>query len=283
MGSFRSLVVLLVSMSMLVICANADLYDLFTTWSPGNVRWLDDGKSATISLTEGSSAGVSSKDKFIFGTFGAWIKLPPFDSAGTVTTFYLTSPHPGQCEFDFEFLGNKSGEPFLVHTNVFVDGVGGREQQTFFPPGFDPTADFHFYSFDWTADHVVFRIDNQPIREFKNLANEIPNFQFCKSKPMGLYFSIWDGSSWATRGGQDPIDYIKAPFTATYKDFVMDGCMGDATTCQRNSRAHGPACTADEVNHMKSIRWSKERVKYNYCDDKERYPNAPPECAYNAM
>ncbi|KAG0602556.1 hypothetical protein M758_10G022700 [Ceratodon purpureus] len=286
MGSFGGLAFIVLVMSA-VVCVNGNLYDEFSTWSPGNVRWLADGKSVSISLDQASSAGVSSNTKYVYGTFGAWIKLPPFDSAGTVTTFYLSSPFPSQCEFDFEFLGNKSGQPFLLHTNVFVDGVGGREQQIFFPDGFDPTADFHFYSFDWTADSVVFRVDNQPIREFKNLAGQVPNFTFCKTKPMGLFFSIWDGSSWATRGGQDKIDFSHAPFTATYTNFVMDGCVAtgqaDAQACQSDRRAHSSALTTQEVAGMESIRSNPARVKYNYCDDRNRYPTAPPECAYNAM
>lgn len=282
MGSFSGVPIMALLLTM-VVCSNANLGDDFTTWSSGNVQWLADGKSAEISLTASSSAGCSSKDSWVFGTFGAWIKLPPADSAGTVTTFYLSSPAPGQCEFDFEFLGNKSGEPFLLHSNVFVDGVGGREQQIYLPGGFDPSAAFHYYSFQWTADSVVFRVDGQPIREFKNLATQVPDFKYCTQKPMGLYYSIWDGSKWATRGGQDPVNYNDAPFTAAYTNFVLDGCMAGAAACQSDSHAHGAALTSEEVAQMQSIRSNKSMVKYNYCDDSNRYPTAPPECAYNAM
>ena len=56
-------------------------------------------------------------------------------------------------EFDFEFLGNTSGEPYAVQTNVYSKGVGNREQRLFL--WFDPTADFHSYSFLWNRHQVM--------------------------------------------------------------------------------------------------------------------------------
>lgn len=37
-----------------------------------------------------AAAGASSKSSWLFGGFGAWMKLPANNSAGTVTTLYVS-------------------------------------------------------------------------------------------------------------------------------------------------------------------------------------------------
>jgi xyloglucan:xyloglucosyl transferase len=56
-------------------------------------------------------------------------------------------------ELDFEFLGNVSGEPYLLQTNIFTNGTGYKEQRIYL--WFDPTADFHTYTISWTKDAVL--------------------------------------------------------------------------------------------------------------------------------
>ncbi|KAK9725820.1 hypothetical protein RND81_05G171900 [Saponaria officinalis] len=235
------------------------------------------GKLLSLSLDKFSGAGFRSKKDYLFGRVDMEMKLVPGDSSGTVTTFYLTSDQSTgrHDEIDFEFLGNVSGQPYTVHTNVFSQGKGDREQQ--FHLWFDPTLNFHTYSIVWNTRLIMFLVDNTPIRVFRS--NEDMGVPFPRNQPMKIQCSLWS-ADWATQGGLVKTDWNKAPFVAYYRNYNIDGCEGmSGKSACANSPGSWRTHDLDAFGRRR-LRWVQTNYMiYNYCKDTKRYPQGPPkEC-----
>lgn len=253
--------------------------DFRITWADSHILQLQGGTAIQLILDQSSGCGFASKYQYLFGRVSMKIKLVAGDSAGTVTAFYMNSDTDTiRDELDFEFLGNRSGQPYTVQTNIYAHGKGDREQRVNL--WFDPSADFHEYSITWSHCRIIFAVDLVPIRVYKNnLAKGIP---YPKSQPMGVYSTLWEADDWATRGGLEKIDWSKAPFYAYYKDFDIEGCpVPGPASCPNNPNNwwEGPACRDLSPDETKRYRWVRENhLIYDYCTDKLRYPVTPPEC-----
>ncbi|CAJ2649740.1 unnamed protein product [Trifolium pratense] len=235
------------------------------TWGDGRAKILDNGQLLTLSLDKASGSGFQSKNEYLFGNIDMQLKLVPGNSAGTVTAYYLSSKGSNWDEIDFEFLGNVSGEPYILHTNVFSQGKGNREQQFYL--WFDPTADFHTYSILWNPQRIIFSVDGTPIREFKNM--ESKGVAFPKNQPMRIYSSLWNADDWATRGGIVKTDWTNAPFTASYRNFNADASSSNAWYSQQ----------LDSTSQQRLSWVQKNYMIYNYCNDTKRFPQGlPTEC-----
>ena len=70
-----------------------------------------------------------------------------------VGTMQLSSQNAEHDEIDFEFLGNRTGQPYILQTNVFTGGKGDREQRIYL--WFDPTKEYHRYSILWNLYQIV--------------------------------------------------------------------------------------------------------------------------------
>nr|AII99393.1 xyloglucan endotransglucosylase/hydrolase2 [Dianthus caryophyllus] len=258
----------------------ANFYSEFDiTFGDGRARLLNNGDDLTLSLDKYSGSGFRSKNEYLFGKIDMQIKLVPGNSAGSVTTYYLSSLGPTHDEIDFEFLGNVTGEPYTLHTNVFAQGKGNREQQ--FHLWFDPTTEFHTYSILWNPQRIVFSVDGVPLREFKNM--ESKGVSFPKSQPMRVYSSLWNADDWATQGGRVKADWSKAPFVASFKKYNANACVwgSGSSTYKSGSRSRSNWLTEElDSAGLERMKWvQKNYMVYNYCADVQRFPQGlPTEC-----
>ena len=112
-----------------------------------------------------------------------------------------------------------------------------------------------------------FYIDETPIREV--VRSERMGLQF-PSKPMSLYATIWDGSSWATSGGRYKVDYKYAPYVAQFTDLLL----------QPDHQSAGETMSSVQRAAMERVR--ARYMTYGYCYDRDRYPAPLPECKVGA-
>ncbi|XP_050219659.1 probable xyloglucan endotransglucosylase/hydrolase protein 26 [Mercurialis annua] len=253
-------------------------------WGAQHSAVLGNGDELQLVLDQTSGSGIKSKQSFLFGSIQMLIKLVSGNSAGTVTAYYVSSTGDRHDEIDFEFLGNVSGQPYIIHTNIFTQGNGSREQQ--FYPWFDPTAAFHNYTIHWNPSAVVWYVDSIPIRVYRNYENE--GIGYPNKQGMRAYSSLWNADNWATRGGLVKIDWNSAPFIARYRTFRGRACKWNGpvsiNTCAATTPANwwtSPVYSQLSVAKLGQLKWVRDNYMiYNYCTDTKRYNGqVPPECS----
>lgn len=278
------LFLLLVATFLVNASAGNFMKDFEITWGDTRANVLENGNSLSLTLDKSSGSGFRSKYEYLFGKIDMQLKLVAGNSAGIVTAYYLSSLGSTHDEIDFEFLGNLSGDPYILHTNIFTQGKGNREQQFYL--WFDPTKDFHTYSLLWNPKSIIFSVDGRPIREFKNL--ESKGVPFPKNQAMRIYSSLWNADNWATRGGIVKTDWTNAPFISSYRNFNAKACIwtSSGSSCSSNKSPSSSSTSQSWLREsldstgMNKIRWvQKHYMIYNYCTDIKRFPQGfPAEC-----
>ncbi|XP_059308510.1 probable xyloglucan endotransglucosylase/hydrolase protein 33 isoform X2 [Lycium ferocissimum] len=232
-----------------------------------NVRLTNNGSSADLILDKSSGSGLVSRDKYYYGFFNAALKLPANFTSGVVVAFYRRS--------------------WVLQTNLYGNGSVGSGREEKFYLWFDPTQDFHEYTILWNKHHIVFLVDNVPIRE---VVHNTAISSVYPSKPMSIFATIWDGSEWATHGGKYPVNYTYAPFVTSLKGVELEGCVSQQndTSCtnKRSTSSLDPVDGEEFVKlsqqQMIGLEWARRKhMFYSYCQDTKRYKVLPPECTAN--
>lgn len=107
------------------------------------------------------------------------------------------------------------------------------------------------------------------------------------SKPMSLYATIWDGSTWATEGGRYKANYKYSPFVAEFSDLVLQGCRTSplqeypsAEKCKDTDEKLSAADFASLTPRKRAMmrRFREKYMTYTFCYDVRRYPETLPDC-----
>ncbi|KAL6905288.1 hypothetical protein ACP4OV_002889 [Aristida adscensionis] len=250
-------------------------------WGQQHQTLSPDGKSLTLWMDSSSGSGFKSARAYRNGYFGASIRVQPGYTAGVNTAFYLSNSeqYPGyHDEIDMELLGTVPGEPYTLQTNVYVRGSGdgaivGREMR--FHLWFDPTAAFHHYAIIWNPDHILFMVDDVPIRRYERKTEAT-----FPEREMWEYGSIWDASDWATDGGRHRADYRYQPFVSQFADLKIGGCAADAPPgCRPVATSPTGSPAALSPGQEAAMRWAQRNsMVYYYCLDSSRDHALYPEC-----
>uniref|UniRef100_I1PPH0 Xyloglucan endotransglucosylase/hydrolase n=1 Tax=Oryza glaberrima TaxID=4538 RepID=I1PPH0_ORYGL len=245
--------------SLLILClaflaavhrSAAGIFDeIELIWGANRTYFFMDGESEALALSLDQSQGscFRSREKYLYVQIDVEIKLIEGDSAGTVCTIYTISEGPWEIhdEIDLEFLGNVTGEPYTLHTNIFANGVGGREQQ--FRLWFDPTADYHTYSIVWNPKRIL----------------------------------LWSAEDWATQGGRVKTDWKQAPFVTYYRNYNVTWCRPSPGVAWCGDEPKDSTRFDLDANTLSDLQWVRSNsMIYNYCDDSVRFnaTTLPKEC-----
>ncbi|CAI9118013.1 OLC1v1019512C2 [Oldenlandia corymbosa var. corymbosa] len=227
-------------------------------------------------MDEESGAGYSSKENFGSGLFEIMMKIPDNkDIREVISTFYLIDIPYGEpvygrdhFEFDIEFFGSN------LSTNVFANDLGNREQR--FKLWFDPAADYHKYQILWNQHHIVWFIDGEPIRIWKNATDlGVP---FPNKLHLHVEASIWHGDF----SGQP--DWSLAPFIASYKGFAMNACVfqeSNPEECYSETSYFWNGKQYWQLDASQQAQLNTHREKHmvsDYCSDDSK---SGPECEVN--
>ncbi|CAK9201278.1 unnamed protein product [Sphagnum troendelagicum] len=186
-------------------------------------------------------------------------------------------------ELDFEFLGNITGQPYILQTNVPMVLVTESNGSTFGSTQLqisNTTLSIGTKTMScswWTMCPFECSRTTRTWGCHISTARRWQCAQVCGTDLNG-----------PPKAAESKIDWQYAPFIATYEGSNVDGCavqnnnnLAGCAVASSNKWAQAPALTWHQTNQLK---WIRHRyLVYNYCTDKMRYPTPPTECGTSIL
>ncbi|KAI9316468.1 concanavalin A-like lectin/glucanase domain-containing protein [Dichotomocladium elegans] len=173
----------------------------------------------------------------LYGSFRSYIKTTPV--SGTVGAMYIFNP--GQ-EIDIELLSavKPAQAYFAIHPGLLENGRASHLTHTNYHLGFDPTADFHEYRFDWMPGCAIFYIDGI---EVQRLVTNIP------TQPSRFMFNHWsDGNPKFSQGPPAENAYMEIMnITAFFNYSAVDPISGINTTGSPKCQMRREPCNVQRM------------------------------------
>ncbi len=176
-------------------------------------------KRESLGVRDYSAACISSRDRFLFGRFEAYLKATKVP--GIVTGFFLHRDSPRQ-EIDVEIVGRRS-DRLLV--NVFYNpggegasfDYGYRGSPSWIELGFDASESVHRYAIEWDPCQIRWLVDEHLIHERTNWdPTPIPQL------PMTLHVNNWPSRSRELAGR---LADRRLPATAVARSIVVEASL----------------------------------------------------------
>uniref|UniRef100_UPI001BD3CE4B glycoside hydrolase family 16 protein n=2 Tax=Methanomethylovorans sp. TaxID=2758717 RepID=UPI001BD3CE4B len=128
-------------------------------FDPTNVDVKDGNLRIKLPANTLNGGEIESKSLYKYGTYRARMKLP--NAPSSITGFFLYMDPDFYSEIDIEVYNDKSGK---IEFTTYSEG----KKQNFATKslGFDPTADFHEYRFDFYPGNLSFYVDGKLLQRW---------------------------------------------------------------------------------------------------------------------
>lgn len=157
-------------------------------WNAGNLAVR--GGNLLLSITDRpnareqySCAEYQTNHHYGYGTYQVNLKAVKADGVMTSVSHY-TGP-PFNDPWDEITMGIAGKDPTKLEISHVSNGTGHRD--TVIDLGFDASADFHTYGFEWKPDRIIWLVDGQPVHTVTGKPGSLPMM------PGRLYVQFWNG------------------------------------------------------------------------------------------